>query len=804
MRSASLLLYLSLSTPATLSAGPLSARPLGHLGKMTLQPGPYPNYLQLHARTRGFQLGRPQKAVATPDGKHVLFLRATAESPELRLYEFDVATGKTRELLTPDQLLKGAAEQLSPEEKARRERMRQSLRGFTAFEVSPDGSFLLISLSGRLYVFSRISGEVTQLRPVSSRDPAHALGNGEASSEPPHAPDNEPVIDPQLSPDGKLVAYVRGRDLYVLDIASLRERRLTHSNHPQVSYGIAEFVAQEELHRFSGFFFAPDSQAIAFTEVDNRPVETLYVSDVLRPDMPPQPMRYPRAGNDNAVVKLAVLSLKSGIPAPTPVFVDWPHERFPYLATVVWKTGGPLFVTVLSRDQHDLALLSVTPSNSDGGKPGGQEVLKTTELLTEHDDAWLNIDQDVPCVLRDGSGFLWVTERNGGPELELRAPSGKLVRTLVPREEGFRKLLDVDVESGQVTYAAANEPAEQHLFRVPLLGGPTVKLTKEPGYYTAMFGKSHTVYVRQAFSLSGWPRAQVLQAASLAAAGTTPAGQPADSVDKLAGELPSVAMQPPYMPKVELAQVGMQAFRVAIIRPRHFRPARPGQPAKKYPVIVDVYGGPHHNQVMSVASRYLLDQWLADHGFIVFLADGRGTPLRGTAWERAISGNFGDIPLDDQVEALHAAAQRYPEMDLKRVGIFGWSFGGYMAALAVLKRPDVFSAGVAGAPVVDWRDYDTCYTERYLGQPSTNKEGYDRSSLLSYARDLRRPLLILHGTADDNVLFVHSLKLSNALFRAGKPHELLPLPGLTHMVPDPLVTERMWTRIISFLSTALR
>jgi dipeptidyl-peptidase-4 len=234
-----------------------------------------------------------------------------------------------------------------------------------------------------------------------------------------------------------------------------------------------------------------------------------------------------------------------------------------------------------------------------------------------------------------------------------------------------------------------------------------------------------------------------------------------------------------------------------LVRPRNF------QPGKKYPVLVHVYGGPHHNQVMSVAGMYMLDQWLADHGFIVFMADGRGTGGRGTTWEQAISGNFGDIPLDDQVAALQAAGERFPEMDLSRVGVFGWSFGGYMAALAVLRRPDVFHVGVAGAPVVDWRDYDTCYTERYISTPKENPDGYDRSSLLTYAPQLRRPLLLIHGTADDNVLFFHSLKLSQALFRAGKPHELLPLPGLTHMVPDPVITERMWGRIVGAFAAVL-
>lgn len=771
MHRASLLLYMSLSTG--LAAAPSDSA--------AAERGPYPGYLTLHAKTRGFSLGRPQRAIPTPDGKAVLFLRATATSPELRLHELDVQSGKVRELLTPAQLLKGAEESLSPEEKARRERMRQSLRGFTTYELSRDGSLLLIPFGGKLYTVSRVTGEVVEQTPLGDNgQPMDAVG--------------EPAFDPQLSPDGKMVAYVRGRDLYVLDLRTRKERRLTQSVHPLVTNGLAEFIAQEELHRFTGFFWSPDSQQIAFTEVDNRPVETLYLPDALRPELPPQPLRYPRPGTDNALVRLGIVSVTGAATGPgtgpaagaakggAPRFVEWPHDRFPYIATVVWAEKAPLLLTVLSRTQKDLELYAVD-----------DKTLQVRRLLAEHSDAWVNLDQDVPKPLKDGSGFLWTSEQSGGRELELRDLNGALLRVLVPRAEGFRKLVHLDDQNGYATYAASPEPSEQQLFRVPLLGGAAVPLLGERGYHMASFGRAHDVYVVQAFSTEQHARTVVMR---------TPPGGLAASADQKVTELPSVATPPPFVPKLEITQVGTQGFRVSIVRPRHF------QAGKKYPVLVDVYGGPHHQQVMAMAGRYMLDQWLADHGFIVIAADGRGTPSRGTAWEQAIGGpsggSFADIPLDDQVSALQETAKRYPELDLSRVGIFGWSFGGYMAALAVLRRPDVFHVGVAGAPVVDWRDYDTGYTERYLGLPAENKEGYDRSSLLTYAQSLRRPLLIVHGTSDDNVMFFHSMKLSHALFRAGKPHELLPLPGLTHMVPDPVVTERLWTRIASVLATALK
>jgi dipeptidyl-peptidase-4 len=262
-----------------------------------------------------------------------------------------------------------------------------------------------------------------------------------------------------------------------------------------------------------------------------------------------------------------------------------------------------------------------------------------------------------------------------------------------------------------------------------------------------------------------------------------------------------VAETPPFRPRVELINLGhppVDALRFkaegggyycAVVRPRNY------DPSKKYPVIVDVYGGPRHLHVPAAMRNWLLPQWLADQGFIVVAIDGRGTPFRGHEWEKSIYKQFGSVPLDDQVAGLQALGKKFPELDLTHVGIVGWSFGGYLSALAVMKRPDVFHAAVAGAPVCDWLDYDTHYTERYLGLPQENPGAYKEASLLTYADRLSRPLLIVHGTADDNVFFRHTLKLTDALFRAGKEFEVLPLPGLTHMVPDPVVTERLWTRI---------
>jgi dipeptidyl-peptidase-4 len=307
-------------------------------------------------------------------------------------------------------------------------------------------------------------------------------------------------------------------------------------------------------------------------------------------------------------------------------------------------------------------------------------------------------------------------------------------------------------------------------------GGKVTRLDKEPGVHSVVFAKDHSLYVETSTSTKAMSKTTVHKAD-----GT------------LIGELSSVAEEPPFALNTETLKVGDDpGFYAYIVRPHDFNKA------KHYPVIVHVYGGPTHLQVQDAMASRLIDQWLADQGFIVAAVDNRGTPGRGRDWEKAVSMHFGSVPLEDQIAGLKALGKRFPEMDLKRVGIYGWSFGGYLSALAVLKAPEVYKAAVAGAPVVDWLDYDTHYTERYLGLPDTDAAAYKEASLLTYAADLKRPLLLVHGTADDNVYFRHTLKLTNALFRAGKDFDLLPLAGMTHMTPDPVVMERLYERIAGY------
>ena len=718
----------------------LAATPAGHAGN-DLQ------FLKDLSETRTWRLGRPTSVRVTPDGSRVLFLRTPARAPDQRLYSFEVATGQTRELISPEQLLKGEQEQLSVEEKARRERMRVRLRGFTSYDLSDDGSLVLVTLSGRAYVVPPAGGEA---REVAGPD---ASGN--------------PLLDPRLSSDARSVSFVRGGELWVAPVKGGPARALTQGATPLRTHAVAEFVAQEELDRFAGYWWSPDSRFIAWEEADLSGVESLDFTDPAHPERPAGETRYPRPGRPNARLAFGVVPAAGG---PT-VWLDYDHARWEYVAKLIWSRGGPLTLSLLSRDQKENLVIAADPVTG-----------KTRELLREHDDAWLNSDNDARW-LRDGSGLLWSTERNGFWQLELRGPDGVLVKALTAPDFGFAGVVAIDAQARAVIVRRSVRAVDEQLWSVPLGEGVAKAVAAGPDLYDASWARDAATHVLTTQAMSGPSRHLVVRA---------------DGSE--AGVLPSVSEPAPFDTRLEVAQAA--GFWTALIRPHDFDPKR------KYPVLLSVYGGPHVRTVARSGDRYIADQWIADHGFIVAHADGRGTPGRGRAWERAIEKKFSEVPLDDQVAALRALGQREPAMDLSRVGVMGHSFGGFLAALAVLRRPDVFRAGVAGAPVVDWLSYDTCYTERYLGvpPPAGTSDAYPRNGLLAYVKDASRPLLLMHGTADDNVHLSNSLLLEDALFREGHSGlvDLLPFAGQTHQFYEPGLMLRYWQRVFGFLDAKLR
>jgi dipeptidyl-peptidase-4 len=717
------------------------------------------SFLKLYAETRGFMLGRPQKPKVTPDGKAVLFLRSEVKTPKLKLYEFDVATGKTRELLSPESLLHGADENLTPEEKARRERQRVTVGGFADYHLNPAGTHVLVKLSNALYVLERATGKVTQLK----------TGTEGA------------IVDPKWSPDGKLVGYVRGFDVYAYDLAAGKELSVTTGGTQVKTHGLAEFVAQEEMGRFSGYWWSPDSKSIAYEEADHTGVEQWFVADPLRPDVPPSPQFYPRPGKKNVSVRLGVKSVSGG----ETVWVEWDKGQYEYLAAVKWEKRGGLTIQVQDRQQHELNLMSVALDTG-----------KSRTLLVEHSPAWINLAKDLP-IWNDSGCFLWISDRDGDARLYLinpQAAADHRMRPLTPPGLQVGELVTLtefaSLTSGDTLFCpiiqAADEPTQTAVWSVTNLRTEPSHVGQHlkplaPGFASMVTTKELTPRVYTFTSLASLPTTFVEQEATGAKGRTT---------------IPSAAVEPPFKPNVKVEKVG--DYWTAIVRPRDF------DPKKKYPVVVDVYGGPRHLHVVQAMRNWLVPQWLADQGFIVVAIDNRGTPGRGAEWEKAIYQKFGTVPIEDQVKGLDALCRQFPEMDRERVGIVGWSFGGYMAANGVLRRPDVFKAAVAGAPVTDWEDYDTHYTERYMGLLPESKKAYDEASLIPLAKNLSRPLLLVHGTADDNVYYRHTLKLSDALFRAGRDFEALALPGVTHMYSaDPVVMERLWAKTAGFFKEHL-
>lgn len=706
--------------------------------------------LDRYATTDRFRSGEPKAIVVAPDGGEVLFLRSAPTSRVHELWTHDVRSGRERVRLAAAALLGGAEERMTPEERQRRERLRQSARGISSYQLSNDGRRVLVPLSGRLFVIERPPGG----------------GDWRAPRE--LAAGATPADDAHFSPDGASVACVRDGSLHVIDVATGTDRTLVAREGPEVTWGLAEFVAQEEMDRFEGYWWSPDSKWLAVQRTDVTGLERLRIIDPSNPTAKPDENPYPRPGMKNADVRLAVVPAAGG----APVWIEWDHAAYPYLCRVVWPDHGPLTLLVMNREQSVEKLLAADPASG-----------YTTERLEERDSAWLNLPAGAPRWLVDGERFLWIAERDDtGPQLELRDARGAVAR-LSPPGLRVHRLLEVDEAHAAVWVIASDEPTEAHLWRVDLARpGRVVRAGVGRGVDDAWLprGASAAIRVRAIEPETGAKRWQV-----------------ESTEGRSLGTIASVAETPGLVPTVEFETVGPDSMRAFVVRPRDFDPRR------RYPVIDWAYAGPHSQRVQRASRRYLLEQWLADHGFIVVTVDGRGTPWRGRSWERAIRGDLIGPALEDHVRGLRELCARHPEMDPDRIGATGWSFGGYYSVEAVAREPATYRAAVAGAPVVDWHDYDTFYTERYLGVPPADSLAYARSSALSHASSLSRPLLVLHGTADDNVYFVNSLKLADALNRADRAWEFLPLPGQTHVVVEAAQIRLIYGRTVEFLERVL-
>jgi dipeptidyl-peptidase-4 len=712
----------------------------GPAGGRPANPGD--RFPRLSARTRRFTLGEPRNLTIVGDGRTVLFLRSRGGTDPLTcLWAYDVATGGERLLVDPLALLSDP-DDLPEAEARRRERARESASGIVGFSTDAAGARVAFALGGQLFV--------TDVATATTWAPPTAEG----------------VFDPRLSPDGSLVAYVSDGALRAVDArpGATADRELAADPDELITWGLAEFVAAEEMGRSRGFWWSPDGATLAVARVDNSPVAEWWVADASNPAEPPVALRYPAAGTDNASVTLWLVSVVS-TDQPR-VQVRWDASAYPYLAAVDWAAGHPLVISVQPRSQRSLVVLGVDTATGE-----------TAQRWRQDDEHWVELCPGVPrwwgedlvtLVDRDGARRVVVGGRPLSPtDLQVRAVVGTLGKDLV-------------------ISASSDDPSEVHLYRVGR--GPdgdaeaaVSRLTGEPGVHGGSAAGDTLVVVSSSMA---WFGSRVTVRSGIGAA----------------GEIASVAARPPVAPRGRFAVVGARRLPAIVLVPR----AAAGIPDGPLPVLVDPYGGPHAQRVVRVRNAHLSSQWFADQGFVVVVVDGRGTPGRGPAWERAVWGDLASPVLDDQVDALQALAARDERLDLTRVGIRGWSFGGYLAALAVLRRPDVFHAAIAGAPVTDWRLYDTHYTERYLGHPDEHPANYLRTSLAEDAHRLTRPLLLIHGLADDNVVAAHTFRLSGALLAHGRPHRVLPLSGVTHMTPQETVAENLLLLQLAFLRDALQ
>lgn len=685
-------------------------------------------YPELAGRTRRFSLGAPRAVTVARDGSRVLFLRSGGpDDPAAALWSLDVSTGTERMVADPEILLDaGTAKPALP----------RLLPGIAGFATDPGARIAVFDLSGTLFRADLVHGDVVEV-PLAG-----------------------PATHARPDPTGQRLAYVTvaaeepGRDatrrnaslpagqLRVVDYDG--KDSLLAGEEGGITWGMPEFVAVADFNRTAGYWWSPDGRTILAARVDDSRLPRWHRHDPCEPGRRPVSVAYPQAGGPNAEVSLHLLDLDGGW-----VDVHWDRETYPYLVTVHWSEGGGPLITVLRRLQQHGLVLAVDPRTG--------ETQVHAELA---DPRWVEPIPGTPRHLQDGRVLVGGELAHDGYDARclfgdgsLLTPPSLYVRRVVGRITGPAGPPDLIVE------ASDGEPSQQHIFRVrTTIGGGGVearRLTTEPGWHTAVVGGDVLAVGSRCLDRSGtrW---------TIWREGTEVA------------TLRSLAADPPFAPRPALDRVTDRRLPAAVLYPRQHVAGR------RLPVLLDINGGPGWQEVVAARARWLARQWWADAGYAVVTVDNRGTPGVAPSFEKVIHRRFADIALLDQADALAALAEKHPDLDLDRVAVRGWSFGGWLAALAALRRPDLFRCAIAGAPIAEWALYDTAFTERYLGLPADAAEVYAHHSLVELAADPAapgeaRPLLLVQDTTGDGLAATHTLRLSAALLAGGRPHAVLPL-----------------------------
>ena len=685
----------------------------------------------------------PGRVAFTPDGDAVTYLHSESGSLVRALWEYTIESGERRVLAGP----RGEGEPLSREEELRRERTRTRELGVTDYRFAREASERTLLIPG---------GALLRVQ----------VGEGAMRE----LPGTEGALDARIDPTGQRVSFAREGELFVVDLDGGDPRQLSSGAEDGLTNGVADYIAAEELERTDGHWWSPQSDRIAYVRADSRHIPNYAIVHQGKDEVDVENHRYPFAGEANGFVELAVVDVETG----STVWMELGAEKDFYLSRVQWRPDGVLTAQVLSRDQTTISLLAFDAAGAE------------TTLIEETGDPWINVDQGSRFL--ESGEILWSSERDGFRHLYVHDADGSLLRQLTSGEWVVTRVVGVD-EEGRLAYfmATAESPRERQLYRVSLDGGEIERLTVEPGWHDCALSPSGDAFI------DTWSSPEAAPVVRLHSLGN---GATVSLHDNERLSAASLGLSPPEFLTLP-AEDGTE-LHASIYKPD------PLEAGRRYPVVVAVYGGPHAQLVTESwgATVDLRAQYLAQQGYVVFRLDNRGSANRGLAFEAHLHRRMGTVEVEDQVAGVRFL-QSSPYVDGERIGVYGWSYGGYMTCLCLMRAPEMFKVGVAGAPVTHWDGYDTGYTERYMSTPGDNEAGYHEGSVLAHVEGLEGKLLLVHGGIDENVHFRHTARLITALTAAQKSYDLLLLPEERHMPRDAKGLEYQERRLVGFFEEHL-